>query len=147
MACKGLPQNVQQPYRSLLLLNSQHILTKDCSSFVRTACISSFGNTSEPNPTQLVSFSIQVRKPNASEILSFHDVKVNDRQTRQPLVRFSKEHLSPHLASLLVAVVVETYPGSEYLSDRIPKLEILEPQVVQAQNLQLAALAIAFVDA
>ena len=58
----------------------------------------------------------------------------------------AKTSLSASCESL-GAVVVETYLGSEYLSDRIPKLEILVPQVVQAQNLQLAALAIAFVDA
>ena len=50
----------------------------------------SFGKTSEPNPTQLVSFSIQVRKPSASE-LSFHDVKSMGGQTGQPLIGSCKD--------------------------------------------------------
>ena len=62
--------------------------------------MSSFGNTSEPNPTQLVSFSIQVRKPKASEILSFHDVKSMTGKLGNHLSDLAKTSLSASCESL-----------------------------------------------
>ena len=61
--------------------------------------MSSFGNISEPNPIQLVSFSIQVKKPKASEIPSFHDVKSMTGKLGNHLSDLQR-HLSPSCESL-----------------------------------------------
>ena len=55
---------------------------------------------------------------------------------KRPLRELCFSHF-PHLEAPLAVGVVETYPDSECLSDIIPKLEILVPQVVQALNFNL----------